>query len=454
MNNGMEKEIFEIYVDDIIPNRFQPRLAFDEKSLQDLAGSIKEHGIIQPLVLRKIGDKYEIIAGERRYKAAVMVGLKKVPAVLMNLDDNQSAEIAVVENTQRKDLTPLEEAKSYKKLLDRRYLTQEQLATRMGKSQSYISNKLRLLNLDEEVQDALLNERISERHARSLLSLSSPEQQKDVLNQIINGKLTVKQTDSLIKDLTGNVPPSEDNSGDVNTLTSPIINIPTQETIVSNPIHIDGLEPINSVNKEKEEAIDINPVREQPNLDQLLNTNPPAPVEEPKNDNQSFNQVPPMPAFVPPIAETVNNNKFINPIDMEKDETNMSMGDILTPEAKQEPVINNDFKMEEESNTANDIETNPIPAAETYKMPETSAEPTIVSPAPLDNTNMGSIIQEYRDSKQSIVPNQDITPGNLNSAITYIRNAGKSLEKAGFILDIEEFDFEQLYQMIIKIQKK
>ena len=196
--NGMDKEIIEVSLDDIIPNRFQPRLAFDEQALNELAKSIRQHGIIQPLVLRKIGDKYEIIAGERRYKASYIAGLSKVPAVIINLDDNESAEVAIVENIQRKNLSPIEEAKSYKKLLDRGYLTQDQLATRMGKTQATISNKLRLLNLAEEVQDALLNNRISERHARSLLKIDDKKQQVDLLDTIIDQRLNVRDTEELI----------------------------------------------------------------------------------------------------------------------------------------------------------------------------------------------------------------------------------------------------------------
>lgn len=196
--NEREREIIEVSLDDIIPNRFQPRLSFDEQGLNELAESIRQHGIIQPLVLRKIGDKYEIIAGERRYKASYITGLTKVPAVIIDLNDNESAEVAIVENIQRKDLSPIEEAKSYKKLLDRGYLTQDQLASRMGKNQSTVSNKLRLLNLDEKVQDALLNNKISERHARSLLKLDNKEEQKEVLDEIIEKRLNVRDTEDLI----------------------------------------------------------------------------------------------------------------------------------------------------------------------------------------------------------------------------------------------------------------
>ena len=199
--NNMEKEIIEVSLDDIIPNRFQPRLSFDEDALNELAKSIRQHGIIQPLVLRKVGNKYEIIAGERRFKASFIAGLTKVPAVIIDLNDNESAEVAIVENIQRKNLSALEEAKSYKKLLDRGYLTQEELATRMGKTQGAISNKLRLLNLSNEVQDALLNNEISERHARSLLKVEDEEEQVELLRTIIRERLNVRDTDKLIDSL-------------------------------------------------------------------------------------------------------------------------------------------------------------------------------------------------------------------------------------------------------------
>ena len=203
MNNESNREILEIRVEDIIPNRFQPRLTFDMEALNELANSIKEHGIIQPLVVRRLQDKYEIIAGERRYKAATLIGLSKVPCIVMNLNDNESAEVAVIENIQRKEMTPLEEAKSFKKILDKGYLTQEDLAKRMGKSQSSIANKLRLLNLDEMVQDAILNNKISERHARSILKVENKEDQRKILSEIIEKRLTVRQTDDLIKERYG-----------------------------------------------------------------------------------------------------------------------------------------------------------------------------------------------------------------------------------------------------------
>lgn len=193
-----EKIIVELELDDILPNRFQPRFRFPEQAITELAESIKEHGVIQPILVRRLGDKYEIIAGERRYKASLLAGKRTIPAIVAELNDKDSAEVALIENVQRQDLTPIEEAVSYRKILDMGYLTQEQLADKLGKTQSTVSNKLRLLNLDDDVQEALLDEKISERHARSLLKIDSKQQQRKILEKIIKERLTVKKTDELI----------------------------------------------------------------------------------------------------------------------------------------------------------------------------------------------------------------------------------------------------------------
>lgn len=199
----MNKEIVMVRLSDIIPNRFQPRLTFDEEALNDLAASIKEHGIIQPLILRDLGNKYEIIAGERRYKASQLAGVSEVPAIIGEMDDQTSAELALIENIQRKDLSAIEEAKSYKKILDMGGFTQEELAKRMGKGQSTIANKMRLLSLTNEVQAALMNNLISERHARCLLQVKEENKQKEVLNKIITNRMNVRDTDNYIKNMLG-----------------------------------------------------------------------------------------------------------------------------------------------------------------------------------------------------------------------------------------------------------
>ncbi|MBQ9072181.1 MAG: ParB/RepB/Spo0J family partition protein [Bacilli bacterium] len=197
--NDNSSRVIEIDINEILPNRFQPRIKFDEEEILELSDSIKEHGVIQPIVVRPIGDKYEIIAGERRYKASVLAGKETVPVIVKNLNDKDSAEIALIENVQRKNLTPIEEALSYKKILDMGYITQENLAVKLGKSQPAVANKIRLLNLSDEVQEALLENKISERHARSLLKLSTSAQQNKMLNRIINERLTVRRADEEIE---------------------------------------------------------------------------------------------------------------------------------------------------------------------------------------------------------------------------------------------------------------
>ena len=193
MNTENKDEVVYLYLDDIIPNRFQPREVFDEKALKELALSIREHGVIQPIIVRNVSNgKYEIIAGERRYKASALAGLTKIPALIRNLDDKESSKVALLENLQRRNLNPVEEARTLQKILELDQMTQEELAKSMGKSQSSVDNKLRLLNLPDEVLDALLKEQISERHARALLNVPDSKKQKEFLKKIINNKLSVR----------------------------------------------------------------------------------------------------------------------------------------------------------------------------------------------------------------------------------------------------------------------
>lgn len=205
----MDREIVELYLDDIIPNRFQPREVFNEEALKELSESIKVHGVIQPIIVRKLGDKYEIIAGERRYKATALAGLTKIPAIIRNLDDKEASKVALLENLQRKDLTAIEEARTYQKILELDSMTQEELGRTMGKSQAAIANKMRLLSLPDEIQEALLHDKISERHARSLLNLGTSEEQIKMLNKIIDERLTVRELDSEIQILKGEKKPQE-----------------------------------------------------------------------------------------------------------------------------------------------------------------------------------------------------------------------------------------------------
>lgn len=216
---NFESQILNVPVEEIVPNRFQPRINFEDESLKELADSIRQHGLIQPIVLRKIGDKYEIIAGERRYRASKMAGLTNVPAVIANIDDKKSAEVAIVENVQRKTLSGVEEAKSYKALLDQGFMTVEMLAQKLSIPTEALSKKLRLLELTPEVQDAIMQNQISERHGRSLLNVSNREKQIELLNKTINERLTVKGLDDLIASM--NLGKEENNMND-NLFASPL----------------------------------------------------------------------------------------------------------------------------------------------------------------------------------------------------------------------------------------
>lgn len=263
----MEEQILQVPIEDILPNRFQPRLAFDDASLQDLAASIKQHGIIQPLILRRKNDKYEIIAGERRYKAARIAGLVSVPAIISNLSDAASAEVAIVENVQRKDLSAIEEAKSYQSILDKGYMTQEELAKKMGLSQSAISNKLRLLTLDEAVQKAVINNQISERHARSLLKVKDPNMQKTLLDKIINERLTVRDLEEEIKKIEPLLYAEDIN---INRPTTPVSTPQAPIPAVTNNEQRTLLQQLEKEEK-NEDSDDIPLIKNIPNIDDIIN---------------------------------------------------------------------------------------------------------------------------------------------------------------------------------------
>ncbi|MBT2638705.1 nucleoid occlusion protein [Bacillus sp. ISL-39] len=193
------EEIKKIPIDHIIPNRYQPRTVFDDEKIEELARTIHIHGVIQPIVVREFDqDRFEIIAGERRWRAMKKLEWEEVPAIVKNLSDSETASVALIENLQREELSPIEEAMAYGKLLEIHNLTQEALAQRLGKGQSTVANKLRLLKLPQEVQDALLNKSITERHARSLIPLKNLQLQVQLLAEVIEKALNVKQTEERV----------------------------------------------------------------------------------------------------------------------------------------------------------------------------------------------------------------------------------------------------------------
>lgn len=191
--------VWEIEIDMIEPNRKQPRKYFDETALEELAASIKTYGMIQPVVVRKNGDYYEIIAGERRWRAAKIAGLKKIPAIERKWEDAEAFEAALVENLQREDLNPIEEAESYRRLQDEFSLSQEQISTKVGKSRSAITNSLRLLQLDSRVLNFVVENKLSSGHARTLLSITDKERQFELAEHVIEEELSVRATEALVK---------------------------------------------------------------------------------------------------------------------------------------------------------------------------------------------------------------------------------------------------------------
>ncbi len=197
--NGATK----VKINEVEPNKNQPRKYFDEDKLHELAESIKQHGIVEPLVVVKRDKYYEIVAGERRWRAAMIAGLSEVPIVVQDYTEQQIVEIAIIENIQREDLNPIEEAKAYQQLIDGYNLKQDEVAEKVSKSRSTITNSLRLLKLDDRVQDMLIAECISSGHARALLAIEDKEEQYELANKIFDSKLSVRETEKLIKNQNG-----------------------------------------------------------------------------------------------------------------------------------------------------------------------------------------------------------------------------------------------------------
>lgn len=196
-----EKDVVVLKTSMLEPNKDQPRKSFDSEKIDELAQSIKQYGIIQPIVVCKKDDYYQIIAGERRWRAAKKAGVKEVPVVVKEYSDREIAEISLIENIQREDLNPIEEALSYKQLIDEYHLTQEELAQRVSKSRTVITNAMRLLKLHKDIQKMLVDGTISAGHARAILALDDPKQQLKVANDVIEKSLSVRQTEDLVNEI-------------------------------------------------------------------------------------------------------------------------------------------------------------------------------------------------------------------------------------------------------------
>ena len=490
--------VIEVDINEILPNRFQPRIQFDEEEILELSDSIREHGVIQPLVVRTIGDKYEIIAGERRYKASVLAGKETVPVIVKNLNDKDSAEIALIENIQRKNLTPIEEALSYKKILDMGYITQENLASKLGKSQSAVANKIRLLNLSDEVQEALLENKISERHARSLLKLANSKQQNEMLEKIITERLTVRRADEEIEKMKNNIEEdSEDDTQkiiekgeiDMNNNMFGMPNVPqtpqpttgfdifgstNQQSVQPQPVVSAVVEPVQQpitssfdIFGGTSPVVTSTPVvAEVPTMGGIqFDTNGnviAAPMPTMETSMPSTPVVPEIPAMPStPVAPEVptmggiqfdaNGNVIAAP--MPTMETSMPATPVVpeipfTSPIIETPIVNTTPEMTQQSdnlfsfgdNSINNVEV-PAPVVEPivqdFKMPE----PIIVT--------------DYSKQYDPVMPQYGpVAPSvDFREVINAIRECSNKIEQYGFKIDVEEIDLANLYQVVFKIEK-
>ena len=494
-----ENEVVYLYLDDIIPNRFQPRQVFDEKSLKELAVSIKEHGVIQPIIVRNIGNKYEIIAGERRYKASALAGLTKIPAIVRNLDDKESSKVALLENLQRKNLNPIEEARTYQKILELDQMTQEELAKTMGKSKSAVANKLRLLSLPEEVQDALLKDQISERHARALLSVPDKEKQKELLKEIIDKKMTVRELEEKInqkptvsteemeqllktKAVPVNEPETKVSSSNTSTTSIPA----STSSEFNQSVGIDYSTPPKFIDygEDVPKTIDsdLTSTASMPiNLDEMKATAQDIPQSIPKNVNtddllkgttesKSSDDNSSTSSSSDPSPSTF---RFFQPLDDKEEErqenkpNNQEGSNINANIIPTLGITADDFtpsKKEMESSTPTSMDTllagvgkTPPVVDSSLTAPSSKEEDKIpyldtYSNPFAHNPIFADDVQKLEGIKQQTVeakPHYD-----LNESIELIRNTVKDIEASGFKVDIEEMDFEKNYQIVIKITKE
>lgn len=444
---NLEKEIFDISLQDIIPNRFQPREIFNDNELKELSESIKQHGVIQPIIVRKVGDKYEIIAGERRFRASQLAGKETIPALVRDIDDKEAAKIALLENLQRSNLTPIEEAKTYQTILKIDNITQEELAGNLGKSQSAIANKLRLLTLNEEVQTALLNSQISERHARSLIGLTDA-QQLELLHKTINEKLTVRQLDEEIIKITGKNPSSYSE-------------IEETENPYGGEMNMNNELGFNDENNTQTESILTNsevlnttiPNKSTPETQQLPNIDqtPIAPVEP-----ISQPEVQPDLNSIFPKVE-LNNSETPNEEQAPEEKIELSQIELPTIEKPESPII--DTKVEEipnntPQNNINKEQTSTIlpPEGNIFdKLRVSREEPTQENKFDLKTPDLSTVINSETAPQQTTDFNNIY---DLRFAINNFRQAVQNTEKFGFKVNVNENDLGDKYQITIEIDKK
>ena len=430
MINDGKDEVVQLYLDDIIPNRFQPREVFDEKALKELALSIKEHGVIQPIIVRNVNGKYEIIAGERRYKASALAGMTKIPAIIRNLDDKESSKVALLENLQRKNLNPIEEARTYQKILEIDEMTQDELAKTMGKSQASVANKIRLLSLPDEVQNALLKEQISERHARSLLSIDDVKKQKDMLKKVIDSKMSVRQLEEEIKNYT-----------------------------------------------QKEQAATITPIVEDIS-ENYINNIPLMPTSNISNENTTNGSYS-RPFVSQSTEEIADTSRFVN-FRNNEDDDDLELPASLTPKSITRTAESFDINPNKMGSAALDnmLNINQITGVTTREFLTPAEKLVKTDPYKKDrkpedyfktpdltevSVPAGQLSINYEDEYQEELEDESLydneIPGistkySIENAKEKIRDLVEELKNNGIKINIDEMDFEKSYQIIIKMDKE
>ncbi len=465
------RKVVDISIDDILPNRYQPRLKFEDDSIFELAESIKVHGVFQPILVRPIGDKYEIIAGERRYKASVLANRKTIPAIVVSLNDKDAVEIALIENVQRANLTAIEEAVSYKRILDMGYIKQEDLARKLGKNQSTIANKLRLLNLDEAVQEALQENKISERHARSLLRLKSEVDQKIMLKRIINERLTVRKTDEEIDKMV-----KENDNKPI----TPIVIEESFENVPNEEVPEETLVTEDDMDFKIPEVVEP---KEEPSVfgfsdDSITNINVQAanpstvisadPIEQVENIEVTNADIDKIEEEASPLYEdkpVYEKPELLKPEEtiIEEKEEEIDTPPVFTGkffnfapvvEEVEEPVNSDDsFKFDNFVETKNEVnEASTAPSFDDFfKNQTTTTLNDDVVPVPKEYDNFKDTAAEVMGSDTLVVPNKE--EKNISNAVDVIKEAIEKLKSLGYNVDVDELDLETFYQLIIKIDK-
>ena len=430
-----KQEILQLNLDDIIPNRFQPREVFDEKALKELAASIKEHGVIQPIIVRNVNGKYEIIAGERRYKASALAGKTTIPAIIKNLDDKESSKVALLENLQRKNLNPIEEAKTYQKILELDEMTQEDLAKTMGKSQSAVSNKLRLLQLSDKVQQAVLKEEISERHARTLLRIDDSKKQVEMLNKVIAEKINVRDLEKLIDEMYPKKKKEEESEEENISINNNFINTTPLDTTIKIQNPNEGYGEIKILPPEGEDSNTAMP--------KFLNYGEINDEEddEEESKNNFFNSIEPIDINnMKQNTQDINNNNSSSSSSLDsllnlQSNTDNSQNNYLTPS---EAIVKTTTE-------------EPDDKVEDYF--KSSNLPNISLPDEVRTTNSSdtSLKDVIDDMNKKELENQPLT---LDRAKEELKELVKRFQDKSLKVKTDEMDFEKSYQMIIKIEKE